>query len=145
MMGRYGKIGLCRRPGKHDYFVTRECLEKVSLTEQANRQISQLSCGQQQRAFIARAFAQDASIYFMDEPFAGIDMTTERLLVDLLKQLAHIQNKTVFVVHHDLHNLADHYDWIIMLNTELIAAGEVKSTLTQENIEQTFQSRDFYF
>lgn len=144
MMGRYGKIGLCRRPGKSDNEITRQCLEKVSLTSQADRQISQLSCGQQQRAFIARAFAQDASIYFMDEPFAGIDLTTERLLVDLLKQLAREQNKTVFVVHHDLHNLAAHYDWIIMLNTELIAVGDVKTVFTPENMEQTFQSRDFY-
>ncbi len=144
LMGRYGKIGLCRRPGKIDYEIAHECLEQVDLTSLAHRQIGELSCGQQQRAFIARALAQEASIYFMDEPFAGIDITTEKLLVDLLKQMTRNQQKTLFVVHHDLHNLAEHYDWIIMLNTELVAAGEVHAVFTSENIAKTFKSRDFY-
>lgn len=144
LMGRYGKIGLCRKPSRIDYEITRKCLEDVSLTAYSDRQISQLSCGQQQRAFIARAFAQEASVYFMDEPFAGIDLTAEANLIGLLKKLIREQNKTIFVVHHDLHDLALHYDWIIMLNTELVAFGEVKKVFTPENIEQTFKSRDFY-
>src|SRR5262249_52794693 len=120
LMGRYGKIGLCRRPKKLDYDITKSCLEQLDLLNYADRQISQLSCGQQQRAFIARAFAQEASIYFMDEPFAGIDLNTEILLVNLLKNFSKEKKTTFLIVHHDLHSVPNYFDWIVMLNKKLI-------------------------
>ncbi len=138
LMGRYGKIGLFRKPQQTDYLITRRCLEQVGLESLSDRQISQLSCGQQQRAFIARAFAQEASLYFMDEPFSGIDLNTEYMLVDLLKEFSRIQKKTIFVVHHDLNSVEKYYDWVILLNTKLVAAGEVEKTFTPENIKLTY-------
>jgi manganese/zinc/iron transport system ATP- binding protein len=136
LMGRYSHIGLFKRPSSTDYQITQECLSKVGLASYSQRQIRQLSCGQQQKAFIARAFAQQATVYFMDEPFAGVDLATETLLI------TQEQKKTVFVVHHDLHNIDIYYDWIIMLNTELIAVGNIKDVFTAENKERTFRSRN---
>ncbi|HBD00551.1 MAG TPA: peptide transporter, partial [Lachnoclostridium sp.] len=101
LMGCYGKLGWIRRPGKSDVELARKMLAKVGMQEYASRQISQLSGGQQQRVFLARALAQEAEVYFMDEPFKGVDAQTERAIVALLKELK-AQNKTVVVVHHDL-------------------------------------------
>jgi manganese/zinc/iron transport system ATP- binding protein len=138
LMGRYGKIGLVHKPKQTDYQITQNCLEKVGLHAYSGRQISQLSCGQQQRAFIARALAQEASVYFMDEPFAGVDLSTESVIISLLKQLTQKLQKTIFVVHHDLHNIPQYYDWVIMLNTVLVAAGDVKNVFNAENIKTAF-------
>ncbi len=140
LMGRYGKIGLLRRAKQTDYQVAQYCLEKVGLQEYSHRQIGQLSCGQQQRAFIARALAQEASLYFMDEPFSGVDLATEGVMINLLKQLTVKDKKTIFVVHHDLHTITKYYDWVIMLNTVLVAAGSVQNVFNPENIEIAFKS-----
>ncbi|MBU0743098.1 ABC transporter ATP-binding protein [bacterium] len=120
MMGRYGALGWIRRPGKRERAQALSALEKVGMTEYKNRQISQLSGGQQQRVFLARALVQDARVYFMDEPFQGVDARTERAIVDLLKELRG-QGRTVVVVHHDLQTVRDYFDWITLLNVRRIA------------------------
>lgn len=137
MMGRYGKLGVFKRPRKADHAAIDHYLEVVGLTEFADRQISQLSGGQQQRAFLARALAQEADIYFLDEPFSGIDAATEKMLVHLFKSLRDA-GKTVCVVHHELSSLESYFDWIILLNLRLVAYGPTKETLNLENLEATY-------
>lgn len=137
LMGRYGQLGLFRWPRKADRAAAERCLEMVGMSAFANRQISQLSGGQQQRVFIARALLQDADIYFMDEPFAGIDIATESVIIALLKELIK-KNKTVFVVHHDLNTVESYFDWIIMLNMRLVASGEVSDIFNAENLQAAY-------
>ena len=140
MMGRYGKLGLFRRPGKHDRQIAMEALEKVGMAGYAGRQISQLSGGQQQRVFIARALAQNADLYLMDEPMAGVDAATEHAIVTLLHELR-AQGKTVVAVHHDLQTVADYFDWLVLLNLRLIAAGPTEDVFTKEKLSQTYGGR----
>jgi manganese/zinc/iron transport system ATP- binding protein len=137
MMGRYGKLGLFKRPRKADRDAARDCLKKVGMEAYANRQISQLSGGQQQRTFLARALAQQADIYFMDEPFAGVDAATEKTIIELLRTMTEA-NKTVIVVHHDLQSVTQYFDWVILLNTRLIAHGPTMTTFNQENLQETY-------
>ncbi len=137
LMGRYGKLGLFRWPRKADIMAAEIHLEQVGILHLADRQISQLSGGQQQRAFIARALMQDADIYFMDEPFAGIDLTTETIIMDLLRELR-AKHKTVFVVHHDLNTVESYFDWLVMLNMRLVASGPLDQVCTAENLTKTF-------
>jgi manganese/zinc/iron transport system ATP- binding protein len=137
LMGRYGQLGLFRWPRAADRAAVDHYLHVVGMSHYADRQISQLSGGQQQRVFIARALLQEADIYFMDEPFAGIDMTTEAVLIQLLKELKE-KKKTVFVVHHDLTTSERYFDWTILLNMRLIACGETKQVFTVENIKKTY-------
>ncbi len=139
-MGRYGRIGWIRRPGRSDREAAREALEKVGMSELEHRQISQLSGGQQQRVFLARALAQDAKLYFMDEPFVGVDATTERAIVTLLQQLRE-QGKTVVCVHHDLESAPDYFDWLVLLNVRLVATGPLATTFTEENLVKTYGGR----
>jgi manganese/zinc/iron transport system ATP- binding protein len=103
----------------------------------ANRQIAQLSGGQQQRTFLARALAQQADIYFMDEPFAGVDAATEKAIINLLRTMT-AANKTVIVVHHDLQSVSSYFDWVILLNTRLVANGPTTSTFTQDKLQETY-------
>jgi manganese/zinc/iron transport system ATP- binding protein len=140
LMGRYGKLGWFKRPGKPDREIAMSCLEKVGMADFSKRQISQLSGGQQQRVFLARALAQDATIYFMDEPFAGVDAATEKAIIQVLQELK-AQQKTVFVVHHDLQTVTDYFDSIMLLNMRLIAAGPTKQTFTVENLQKTYGGR----
>jgi manganese/zinc/iron transport system ATP- binding protein len=137
LMGRYGKLGLFRRPKQADRQAVQEVLELVGMTQYADRQISQLSGGQQQRAFFARALMQDAEIYLMDEPFSGIDLTTRSLIMDLLHKLKK-KGKTIFVVHHELASVESYFDWLVMLNVRLVAAGSVKDVFTPENLYLTY-------
>lgn len=137
LMGRYGKLGLFRRPRQADKDVAIDCLKKMGMESFMNRQISQLSGGQQQRTFLARALAQQAEIYFMDEPFAGVDAATESAIINLLRTMTEA-NKTVIVVHHDLQSVAHYFDWVILLNTRLIAYGETETTFTQKNLNETY-------
>jgi manganese/zinc/iron transport system ATP- binding protein len=136
-MGVYGRLGWLRRPGRQARETALHALEQVGLVDYADRQISQLSGGQQQRTFLARALAQEARVYFMDEPFAAVDAVTERAIVDVLRLLRG-QGKTVVVVHHDLQTVTDYFDWVALLNIELIAAGEVHATFTNENLRRTY-------
>lgn len=137
MMGRYGRLGLFRRPGAKEKAIAMECLAKVGMADFAGRQISQLSGGQQQRVFLARALAQDATLYFMDEPFAGVDAATEKAIIQLLNELKR-QGKTVLVVHHDLATVEQYFDSVMLLNGELIAYGPTASTFTEENLQKAY-------
>lgn len=140
MMGLYHQIGWFKRPGKHERELALQALEQVGLVEFANRQISQLSGGQQQRTFLARALVQDAQIYFMDEPFAAVDAITERAIVGLLRELRE-RNKTVIVVHHDLQTVEDYFDWVTLLNVEVVASGPTHTAYTEANLRQTYGGR----
>lgn len=140
LMGRYGKLGWFRRPIAKDREIALEAIEKVGLTEFKNRQISELSGGQQQRIFIARALAQESEMYFMDEPFAGVDASTEKAIVKVLKELKNT-GKTVVVVHHDLQTIKEYFDHIVMLNLRLTAQGPVKDVFNADNLEKTYSSR----
>jgi manganese/zinc/iron transport system ATP- binding protein len=140
MMGTYGRLGWIRRPGREQREIAMNCLDQLGMADFANRQISQLSGGQQQRVFLARALAQDAELYFMDEPFVGVDATTERAIVDLLRELR-ARGKTVVCVHHDLESAPDYFDWLLLLNVRLIASGPFKETFTAENLAKTYGGR----
>ncbi|MCY8310087.1 metal ABC transporter ATP-binding protein [Bacillus vallismortis] len=137
LMGRYGRIGLLKRPKKADVELAQAALEKVGMLDYAKRQISQLSGGQQQRVFLARALCQDADIYFMDEPFAGVDAATERAIMTLLAELKE-KGKTVLVVHHDLQTAEDYFDWILLLHLRKIAFGPAENVFTIENLQKTY-------
>ena len=140
MMGRYGALGWVRRPGKQDRELAMHAIEKVGMEKYTTRQISQLSGGQQQRVFIARALVQDATIYLMDEPFQGVDATTERTIIALLQELRE-NGKTVVVVHHDLQTVTDYFDWVMLLNIRRIASGPVEETFTPDNLRETYGGR----
>ncbi len=140
MMGRYGALGWIRRPGRQEREQAMYALEKVGMEAYTTRQISQLSGGQQQRVFLARALVQDATVYLMDEPFQGVDATTERAIVTLLQELR-ANGKTVVVVHHDLQTVADYFDWVMLLNIRRIASGPVTETFTPDNLRETYGGR----
>jgi manganese/zinc/iron transport system ATP- binding protein len=140
LMGTYGRVGWCRRPGRAERATAARCLEQVGLTQFARRQIRQLSGGQQQRVFLARALAQEARVYFMDEPFSGVDAATEAAIIQLLQQLRS-QQKTVFVVHHDLQTVRGYFDYVILLNMRLVACGPTESTFTTANLHETYGGR----
>ncbi|MCX7571766.1 metal ABC transporter ATP-binding protein [Tumebacillus sp. DT12] len=140
LMGRYGHIGWFRRPSSKDKALAMSALEKVGMADYADRQISQLSGGQQQRVFLARALAQDAEIYFMDEPFVGVDAATEKAIIALLTELKH-QGKTVLVVHHDLQTVTEYFDWVLLLNIRLIEFGPTEEVFTAENLQKTYGGR----
>jgi manganese/zinc/iron transport system ATP- binding protein len=140
MMGRYGHLGWIKRPGAKDRGIAMECLEKVGMADFASRQISQLSGGQQQRIFLARALAQDANLYFMDEPFVGVDAATEKAIITLLNDLKR-QGKTVLVVHHDLSTVKEYFDWVMLLNVELIDVGPTDEVFTREKLQMTYGGR----
>lgn len=137
VMGRYRRIGWFRPITRAHKAAAREALEKVGMGEFAERQISQLSGGQQQRVFLARALTQDADLYFMDEPFAGVDVATERAIIALLKELKR-QGKTCVVVHHDLQTVPDYFDHVVLLNLRLVAAGPTEQVFTEENLKKTY-------
>ena len=139
-MGLYGRLGWIRRPGKRERDLAMQALDRVRMTEFAGRQISQLSGGQQQRVFLARALVQDAQVYFMDEPFQGVDATTERAIVTLLQELR-AAGKTVVVVHHDLQTVPEYFDWVTLLNVRRIASGPVEHVFTGENLRLTYGGR----
>ena len=140
LMGRYGHLGLIKRPSKRDREIARECLEKVKMLPFANRQISNLSGGQQQRVFLARALAQESDLYFMDEPFAGVDAATESAIVTLLHELKD-KGKTLLVVHHDLPTARNYFDMLLLLNMRVVAFGETSEVFTYELLQKTYGGR----
>ena len=140
LMGTYGRLGWVRRPGKTERAAAMAALEQVGMADFAERQIAQLSGGQQQRVFLARALVQDARVYFMDEPFQGVDATTERAIVTLLQNLR-AEGRTVLVVHHDLQTVPEYFDWVLLLNVRRIAAGPVAEVFTDENLRLTYGGR----
>ena len=139
-MGCYGRIPWCMPPRRAHRRHALECLEQVGLADFAKRQISKLSGGQQQRVFLARALAQDARIYFMDEPFSGVDAATEVAIIGLLQSMK-AEGKTVVVVHHDLQTVRDYFDHVLLLNMRIVAAGSVDAVFTPENLQHTYGGR----
>lgn len=136
-MGRYGKLGWFKRPSKQDKEIAKQCLEKVGMSDFSYRQISQLSGGQQQRVFLARALAQEADLYFMDEPFAGVDAATEKAIISLLNELKN-EGKTVLVVHHDLNTVREYFDWVMLINGALIEIGPTEEVFTNDLLQKTY-------
>ena len=136
-MGTYRRLGWFRPVGKAEKAIAMEALEKVGIGHLAGRQISQLSGGQQQRVFLARALAQDAQVYFMDEPFAAVDAATEQAIVTLLKELRDAK-RTCLVVHHDLATVTQYFDWLIFLNLRVVASGPTSEVFTDENLRKTY-------
>ena len=139
-MGLYGKLGWFRRPGRKEHELALHALDQVGMADFADRQISQLSGGQQQRTFLARALVQDAQLYFMDEPFAAVDAVTERAIINILRELRE-RNKTVLVVHHDLQTVEEYFDWVTLLNVEVVASGPTHDIFTPENLRKTYGGR----
>ena len=137
-MGCYGRVGLFKRVNKEEKKKVLKAIEQIDMSEFKDRQISELSGGQQQRAFIARALVQEADIYLMDEPFQGVDSTTEKSIVDILKKLKS-EGKTLLVVHHDLQTVPTYFESVTFINKTVIASGKVKEVFTQENIEKTYR------
>ena len=137
MMGRYGKVGLFKRFSEKDKTIVSECLKKVNLHNMSNTHINSLSGGQQQRVFIARSLAQEADIYFMDEPFSGVDITTEQNIISLLRKESD-NGKTILVVHHNLQSASQYFDWIILLNMQLIASGPTDKVLVKKLVEKAY-------
>jgi manganese/zinc/iron transport system ATP- binding protein len=140
MMGRYGALGWLRRPGRRERDLALEALAKVGMADFRGRQISQLSGGQQQRVFLARALVQEAQVYFMDEPFQGVDARTERAIIGLLQDLR-AEGKTVVVVHHDLQTVPEYFDWVTLLNVRRIASGPVATAFTEQNLRLAYGGR----
>jgi manganese/zinc/iron transport system ATP- binding protein len=140
LMGRYGHLGLIKRPGKADREIARDCLDKVKMLPYANRQISNLSGGQQQRVFLARALAQESDLYFMDEPFAGVDAATESAIIELLHELKN-RGKTLLVVHHDLPTARNYFDMLLLLNMRVVAFGATEQVFTHELLQKTYGGR----
>lgn len=143
LMGRYGKLGWFSRPSIQDKEIAWQALEMVQMKEFAHRQISQLSGGQQQRVFLARALAQQADIFILDEPFVGIDIVTEKLILKVLQKLRN-KGKTILVVHHDLSTVKKYFDWTFLMNIKHIACGPTSKVLTHKNITQAFGSSMIY-
>lgn len=137
MMGTYGKKNLFKRSNKADREIVEQSIEKVGLSEFKDRQISQLSGGQQQRVFIARALAQKADIYLLDEPFAGVDAATENSILRILEEMRN-EGKTLVIIHHDLQTVLDHFEYLLLLNTRLVAKGEVHEVLSKENLSNAY-------
>jgi manganese/zinc/iron transport system ATP- binding protein len=140
LMGRYGHLGLLRRPSRRDREIARECLEKVHLLAYADRQIANLSGGQQQRVFLARALAQESDLYLMDEPFAGVDAATESAIITLLNELK-ARGKTILVVHHDLPTARTYFDMLLLINMRVVAFGPTEEVFTQELLQKTYGGR----
>ena len=138
LMGRYGHAGFLRRMSEEDREIALQALSRVKMHDFANRQISQLSGGQQQRVFIARAIAQNADIYFLDEPFAGIDVKSEESIFAVFKELQS-EGKTLVVVHHDLNSLTKYFDHLLLLNRRVVAFGPIGEVFTPEKVTEAYR------
>jgi manganese/zinc/iron transport system ATP- binding protein len=140
VMGRYGRLGLFRRPRSEDRDIARACLDKVKMLPLAGRQIANLSGGQQQRVFLARALAQESDLYLMDEPFAGVDAATESAIIDILQELKS-RGKTILVVHHDLPTAKQYFDLLLLLNMRVVAFGPTDEVFNLENLQRAYGGR----
>lgn len=140
LIGTYPHLKMFRRPKKKDKEWAMECLQRVGMQEFSKRQIGELSGGQQQRVFLARALAQKADLFFLDEPFVGVDVSSEETIVNILKELCR-QGKTVIVVHHDLSKAYDYFNQLILLNKELISFGTVEEVFKPDVIAKAYQGQ----
>lgn len=137
LMGRYPHLRLLQRLSKVDHEIAEQALADLGISELKDRQIGQLSGGQQQRVFIARALCQQAELFFLDEPFVGVDILTEEKIIEILKRLARA-GKTLLVVHHDISSVEGYFDKVILLNQRLIAYGDTSQAFTTENMAKTY-------
>ncbi|MFE4710990.1 MULTISPECIES: metal ABC transporter ATP-binding protein [Paenibacillus] len=137
MMGLYGNVGWMKSPKARHREQAMAALEQMGMADYARRQISQLSGGQQQRVFLARALVQDAELYFMDEPLAGVDAATEQAIMTTLRELKG-RSKTVMVVHHDLQTVEDYFDHVLLLNRTVMNYGETADVFTKDNVYRTY-------
>ncbi|WP_026021546.1 metal ABC transporter ATP-binding protein [Paenibacillus senegalensis] len=137
MMGLYGQIGWFKWPGRRHKEKAMNALQDMGMADYAERQISQLSGGQQQRVFLARALVQDADLYIMDEPLAGVDAATEKAIMDTLKSLKS-RGRTVMVVHHDLNTVEEYFDHVLLLNRTVMAHGPIEESFTNDNVHRTY-------
>ncbi len=137
MMGRYGSMNLLRIPSQRDHRAVRENLERVDLWPLRNRQIGQLSGGQRKRAFLARALAQGASVLLLDEPFNGVDIRTEKMMIDLFQQFRR-EGRTLLISTHDLSHVTGFCDQVVLINKTVLAYGETSEVFTEENLARTF-------
>ncbi len=137
LMGRFGKLGLFKGLKRADYERAESALEQVGLLEMKDRQIGQFSGGQQQKLFLARALVQDAELFLFDEPFVGVDLASEKAIVEILKKQKEL-GKTILVVHHDLPSVKEYFDWALLLNTRLYGCGPVKEVFNKKNLAKMF-------
>ncbi len=140
LMGRYGRLGIWRRPGRRDREIALRALEQVRLVNRRHCQIGELSGGQQQRVFLARALAQEADLLLLDEPFNGIDTTTQGVIFDLLCEQRQ-QGRTVVLSTHDLHSVERNCDLLVALNRRVVAFGPVGEVFTAPVLHSTFGSQ----
>ncbi|MEM9909242.1 MAG: metal ABC transporter ATP-binding protein [Pseudomonadota bacterium] len=139
VMGTYGELGWLRRPGKTERQRAMSALEQTGMQDLASRQIGELSGGQRQRAFLARALVQAPDLYFMDEPFQGIDAKSQQAMIDVLQQLS-ADGKTIVIVHHNLGSIMEFCDHVTLLNKSVVAMGSVKETFTKDNIRAAYDA-----
>lgn len=137
MMGRYGHMNFLRVPSRNDRRKVDEALERVGMTDYRTRQIGELSGGQKKRVFLARALAQEGRIMLLDEPFTGIDVTTEAAIIDLLRELR-ASGHLMLVSTHNLGTVPDYCDQVVLLDQTVLAAGPTEEVFTQKNLERTF-------
>ncbi len=137
MMGRYGYMNVLRIPQTKDRRLVMESLERVGMSDFRSRQIGELSGGQKKRAFLARALAQEGQIILLDEPFTGVDIKTEKNMIDLLLQLRN-EGHTILVSTHDLTSISTWSDRVILLNRTILASGTTKEVFTEDNLAMTF-------
>jgi manganese/zinc/iron transport system ATP- binding protein len=138
LMGLYHKVSWFRKFRKEHKDLALSYLEKVKMLDYAKKHISELSGGQQQRVFLARAFAQEADLFILDEPLAGVDVSTEQIIIDLLKELQN-DGKSILMVHHQIESFNDYFDYLLMLkNGKKIAFGKSEEVFVSENIRQLY-------
>lgn len=142
LMGRYPHLGWIRRPRAIDRQAAYDAMEEMEMTAYRDRQISQLSGGQKQRVFIARALCQDADLLMMDEPLAGVDQTSEKIIMKKVRQLQG-EGKTIVCIHHDLNTLREYFDHIVLINRHVIAQGPIAQALTERSLNQTYQEANY--
>lgn len=139
LLGTYPGLGVFKRPGAEEKEFAAKCLKQVKMEDFKKRQIGELSGGQQQRIFLARALAQKADLFFLDEPFVGVDVASEETIITILKGLRDA-GKTVFVVHHDLSTVEDYFDELVLINKSLLGAGPIEKVFNPELMEQAYRS-----
>ena len=140
LMGRYPSKTIWQKMDAADRQKAAEALDELSIRDLADRQIGTLSGGQQQRVFLARALCQEADILLLDEPFVGVDITTEEHIIRVLKKLS-AEGKTLLVVHHDLGTVQGYFDQVILINQRIIAYGDTEVMFTRENIAKAYGSQ----
>lgn len=139
VLGTVPTLGLFKRPGKKEYKVAEQALRKVGMLDFKNNQIGELSGGQFQRVLIARALAQKSNLVFLDEPFVGIDVHSEEIIIKVIRDLCK-EGVTIFVIHHDLSKVHDYFDGLILINKTILAYGEVDEVFTEENLTSAYGS-----